>query len=200
MQPNNTGMIDNDGSIQNLAVGQPDMPQNNEVNYNGLPGGQNIEKKKTNMGLIIGCLLTGCVVVIVIIALIVLLMNTIGGNSAVVGDWACTRYLYSINELSDSPTVMMKLKSDGTYMYGEYGNIEENHFAGTYEARAVEKEGEYYELSFGPTQEFVLNGEQQSTAGRQMSDMEIGITVGGNGREATLIDEASYTTFYCKAE
>jgi hypothetical protein len=96
---------------------------------------------------------------------------------------------------------------DGTYIYGEYGDLENNHFAGTYEVKNTDKNNvneagasEYYKLSFGPTQEYVVDGERQSTVGRQMSDMEIGIITNGNAREATLINEASYATFYCKAE
>lgn len=157
-----------------------------------------------NIWIVLGSVLGGLVLIAVIVASIIPLLNTSGDN-LFVGNWGCTRYMYSSNDFRSSPTTMMQLKNDGTFVYGQYGDLENNHFAGTYTATPSNKTDvasgyRYYNLTFGSTTEFVQNGNAQSTEGRRMDNMEIGIIEYKDSKEATLISESSYTTYYCKSE
>ena len=187
-----------------LETNLVDQPVSSEpvVTQSPQPQTAKSDSKKRNW-IIIGSVFGGIALVLLVVLLAVRFLSP--DSSLVVGDWACHKFMYGSSELSGEPTVMLQLKTDGTFVYGQYNDLANNHFAGTYTAAPSNKIRtdlgyEYYNLTFGPTTEYVLDGEKQSTDGRQMSNMEIGIISNGTVKEASLILESSYATYFCETE
>ena len=138
----------------------------------------------------------------VIVALLLLLPRVSDGS--VVGRWACYEYGWYSDQLDDEPINELILNADGSFVYGPYGDTKNNHYAGDYVASRENKEAsdgyEYYIVEFGPTKEYILEGEVQDTTGRQMGVLEMGIKNGEKGREASVVFEHNYNTYYCLAE
>ena len=96
----------------------------------------------------------------------------------------------------------IKLNKDMTFEYGLYGDLEDNHFSGTYTYEDEHKknnsgEYSYYMVSFD-TEEGVVEGKKQTIdTSNSLSDMEIGIAEGDDGKEAITIFTSSGNMYYC---
>ena len=156
------------------------------------------EAKKKNTGLIIA-IVVGSLLVIGVIAYIV---EKILFPSVVVGDWACTKY----SNVSGTPSVEVILNKDGSYMYGEYGDIKNNHFSGkTYEATKLEKGIDLggavdYMIKFGPVTEYVSDGVKGDPSEHEVDDLEMIITEQSGKRQATAMHIHTYNTYSCEAK
>ncbi len=118
-------------------------------------------------------------------------------SSIVAGTWDCYNY-EGAPVTEDGFEATLKLTRGGSYVFGEYGNEDVNHYKGTYEALDLKKQNasgdfNYYSLDF-TTDEFVLDGEESST---QLSDAEVGITEKNDSREMILAFESSGNLYYC---
>ena len=187
----NNMMPSNAPPVSNANVQQVD-PLQQPTNVQGPKVATKKKNKRTwiIVGVIVGIVLLGLAIAAVAAELL-----TSTSKSPVVGDWACTRYLWTTNELRDTPSVMLKLKGDGTFVYGQYGDLEKNHYAGKYTAEfSNEKEKEnlgsqYYYLTFNPITEYVMEGTKGDPSGVELDTMEMGIVDYGSYKEATLISE-----------
>lgn len=122
-------------------------------------------------------------------------------NSIVAGTWDCYTFDGRGANKADGYESTMKLTRFGDFVYGEYGNEDVNHYKGTYEATDLKKTNgngsyKYYSLDFTST-EFSLDGVKKSGADASLSDAEIGITDGADGRELIMAFESTGNMYYC---
>lgn len=122
-------------------------------------------------------------------------------KNVVAGDWNCVNGATGTNDPTKFYTTI-KLNKDMTFEYGLYGDLEDNHFSGTYTYEDEHKknnsgEYSYYMVSFD-TEEGVIKGEEQTIdTSNSLSDMEIGIAEGDDGKEAITIFTSSGNMYYC---
>ena len=125
-------------------------------------------------------------------------------DSYVVGTWNCAKGTGSSNDRSNFSTTL-KLKEDGTFTYGQYGDLKNNHYSGTYTAEDEDKHTadgsyDYYMIDFD-TDEMVTDGEKEEDLnGRGLSQMEMGITKTSDGKQAITMFTSTYNMYYCYAE
>lgn len=126
---------------------------------------------------------------------------TVNVKNVVAGDWNCVKGAMGTND----PTkfyATIKLNKDMTFEYGLYDDLEDNHYSGTYTYEDEHKknnsgEYSYYMVSFD-TEEGVIEGEEQIIdTSNGLSDMEIGIAEGDDGKEAITIFTSSGNMYYC---
>lgn len=122
-------------------------------------------------------------------------------KNVVAGDWNCVNGATGTNDPTKFYTTI-KLNKDMTFKYGPYGDLEDNHFSGTYTYEDEHKEnnsGEYsYYIVFFDTEEGVVEGKKQTIdTSNSLSDMEIGIAEGDDGKEAITIFTSSGNMYYC---
>jgi len=122
-------------------------------------------------------------------------------NSIVAGTWDCYTFDGRGANKADGYESTMKLTRFGDFVYGEYGNEDVNHYKGTYEATDLKKTNgngsyKYYSLDFTST-EFSMDGVKKTGADASLSDAEIGITDGVDGRELIMAFESTGNMYYC---
>lgn len=161
------------------------------------------KKSKKSKVIIIFCVI--CLVTVGLVIALVVLLPKILNDNLVVGEWACYKYNWSNGEITDKPINKLILDANGSFEYGPYDDMLNNHFAGdSYEydkKNDISADGYvHYMIEFGPTTEYVLNGVRQDITGRQMSDLEMAIGMEGGKREAMVIFEDSYLMYRCIAE
>lgn len=200
-------MVQNEVPINGAVesdITKNDVVRNDTVNTEEMMSQPSeIEKKNNNLGKKLALILTLSLLVVGVVVAAFLLWPKMNDGS-VVGKWACYKLSWSSNQLSDEPVNELVLNVDGSFVYGPYGDTKNNHFAGNYTVSKEDKEAsngyEYYEVEFGPTKEYYLDGVAQDTTGRQMGSMEMGVKNGIQGREATVIFEHNYNMYSCLAE
>ena len=101
-------------------------------------------------------------------------------NSYVTGTWNCAKGTGSSNDRSNFSTTL-KLKEDGTFTYGQYGDLKNNHYSGTYTAEDEDKH-------------------TADLNGRGLSQMEMGITKTSDGKQAITMFTSTYNMYYCYAD
>lgn len=122
-------------------------------------------------------------------------------KNVVAGTWNCVNGAIGTNDPTKFYTTI-KLNKDMTFEYGLYGSLMNNHFSGTYTYEDEHKKNNsgdfsYYMVSFD-TEEVYVDGEEkdiETTGG--LSDMEIGITTGEDGKEAITMFTSSNNMYYC---
>lgn len=118
-------------------------------------------------------------------------------GSYVVGKWDCKNFNGNVSKMEASEyNTSIVLNEDGTFQYGEYGDLSNNSFRGNYTSEKEEKDNptyNYYALKFSNVSQ-KINGEETETQGLQ--PLEMGITKTNNGREA--VASFSYgNMYYC---
>lgn len=68
----------------------------------------------------------GFVVVVVVLAIV---LPKIFVNNPIAGEWDCHKFSWS-GDATDEPVNKLILNTDGSFMYGSYGDLNNNHFAG----------------------------------------------------------------------
>jgi len=117
----------------------------------------------------------------------------------VAGTWHCAKGTGSASD-RENFTTTLKLNKDMTFTYGQYGDLSNNHYAGTYTFKDEDKHTQdnsysYYMVDFD-TDEMVEDGEEKDP-GKGISQMEMGITKTSKGKEAITIFTSSYNMYYC---
>lgn len=118
-------------------------------------------------------------------------------QNPIAGKYDCT----GVDSNTDEYIVSLYLENDGTFTYGHYDKLENNHAKGTYTYEDEKKENysgdySYYMVSFnGDKKDFIIDG--KSSEKDFNSKMEIGITKNKNKKEAVIIFLNSYNMYYC---
>ena len=208
---NPDGTVEPQGNIENQVMSNatPTPLQQEQTNVVIEPqmqtlqadGGEERNKKnKKKIAIFVG-LGVGIVAILVVLAVA---LPKIFANNPIAGEWDCHKFSWS-GDATDEPVNKLILNTDGSFMYGSYGDLNNNHFAGrTYEYKEKKKDDASgfvsYTVEFGPTTEFVTNGIKQDTTGRQMSNMEIAVGVENGKKEAFVMLEDSYSMYLCTTE
>ena len=121
-------------------------------------------------------------------------------ENPVSGTWNCASGTGSANDRNNFKTTL-ELKPDMTFRYGQYGDLSNNHYGGTYTYKDEDKQTadgsyKYYMLSFD-TDEYILNGIDTDTSKVNLTDMEMGITETSSGKQAITIFVSTYNMYYC---
>lgn len=117
------------------------------------------------------------------------------------GDWACQKY--STLSSGNNPTTRLILEKDGSFTYGQFNDIINNHYAGTYLPTSLNKKSQngevYYQIEFSPTTEFVKDGVAQDTTDRKMDTIEFAVADKNGSKEATMMFVNIGDIYYCTA-
>ena len=121
-------------------------------------------------------------------------------DNPVSGTWNCASGTGSTNDRNNFKTTL-ELKPDMTFRYGQYGDLSNNHYGGTYTYKDEDKQTadgsyKYYMLSFD-ADEYVLDGVDADTSKVSLTDMEMGITETSSGKQAITIFVSTYNMYYC---
>lgn len=191
----------------------------------GVPGGQ---PKKSNTGLIVG-IVVGCIVLFFVLPIVFFVvfamsvMNVVDNalesdefqdaisgiydeldrttsDNYVAGTWNCAPGTGSTDD-HDNFTTTLELNDDMTFRYGQYGDLRNNHYGGSYTFEDENKKNpsgdySYYMVTFD-TDEFVMDGEDQDTSEVNLSKMEMGITRTSEGKSAIMMFVSTYNMYYC---
>ncbi len=146
----------------------------------------------------------GGVGLIAIIAIVTTIFLLSSSPKDYVGTWACSKF-NSYTDFSEvSPSVRLTLKKDNSFVYGQYADTANNHYAGTYKAKKLEKSNpendKAYLITFDPTKEYIEDGEKQDTSGRQMDSLEMDISVKNGEKEALIMFEHLGSIYNCTLE
>lgn len=130
-------------------------------------------------------------------------INQINTESYVQGNWNCKSFDGS-GEGSEY-IVSMKLNKNGHYVYGKYGDLENNSARGTYEVENLKKKnhsGDYkYYLLKLKVEDYYEDGNHIAYGDEgKISKFEIGITETNNQKHGILIGYNSYNMYYCYNE
>ena len=154
-------------------------------------------QKKKKFGLMIAVILVG---IIVVIALLATLPSRAprdadegateaaavpAGKSYIAGMWNCAKGSGDIDNRNNREFfTAFELNDDGTFRYGKYGDLDNNHYAGTYTYIDEGRTGmggdyRYYDVKF-KTSEFVVDGTEQMDY-VEKSELEMGVAEKGEG-------------------
>ena len=107
-------------------------------------------------------------------------------------------------DLPNKPSTELILNKDGSFTYGFYGQLEDNHVKGnSYSVTSEDKassEGfdNFYIVKFGTITERVIAGKNKDTAETDpITEMEMGIKEENGKREAVIFFTNSYDMYYC---
>lgn len=137
-----------------------------------------------------------------IITVIMSLIYLFDSSSLIEGTWNCYNYGSSNGDYK----ITLKLNADDSFIYGDYGDLSNNHMGGTYTYK-VEKEKtgkdikgyKYFILKLnGSNDDYIVDGLSMNKT--LSSEFEIAIKKSFGSREAFLINKGSYNTYYCEAK
>ena len=122
-------------------------------------------------------------------------------ENVVAGKWNCVNGATGTNDPTKFYTSLM-LEEDMTFTYGLYGDLMSNNFTGTYTFEDEHKQnnsGEYnyYMVKFNTKSGYVDGKKVDLETNGGLSDMEIGIAEGDDGKEAITIFTSSGNMYYC---
>ncbi len=184
MQCPNCGTI----IINSNFCGKCGTPVTNQV-YNQPVSNQPISNQtnKKTLPFIIG----GAVIILIII-LIVLFG---GKKDKYIGSWDCKGYTAS-SGVSNSYLVSMEINSNGKYKFGQYNDLANNRFSGTYTAKyESDKKKQYnkdfYLLDFN-IDEYIVNGKNQNQTSKMEFEMEF-----IKDDEFLMVNAYSLAMYYC---
>lgn len=188
--------------------------------------GTETPKKKSNTGVIIAIVLAVIFVVIVLpcifIGMIIFgifrVVDSAGPEiidqiekeieqteleNYVAGTWNCASGTGSENDRDNFKTTI-ELNADMTFRYGPYGDLDKNHYSGTYTVEDEDKSTpdgsyDYYMIKFD-SKEFMVDGAAGPESNSKLSQMEMGITKTEKGKQAITIFTSSYNMYYCYNE
>lgn len=133
------------------------------------------------------------------------LYNSLDYNSSdnyVAGNYNCKSF--GGTGESDDYTVTFKLNKDYTFIWGEYNNIEDNHYSGTYTFEDEEKtnnSGDYrYFMITLNVDEFIYDGEKQDIPSNASLKEEFGITGVNTKKQGIIMNTGTYNMYSCYEE
>ena len=143
----------------------------------------------------------GLAIILIIVVTVLLLSSS---PKDYVGSWACKRFNSYTDYSEIEPSVRFILNKDDSFTYGQYTDTANNHYAGTYKAKKLEKSDskndKAYLITFGPTKEYIEDGEKKDTSGRQMDSLEMDISVNNGSKEALVMFENLGNIYNCTLE
>lgn len=125
-------------------------------------------------------------------------------DNYVAGTWNCSKFdgTGTVGEY----TVTMKLNKDNSFVFGEYGDLTNNHAGGTYTFEDETEKNEtvtngykYFIINLnGNEEDYIIDGVLQNRifAGK----FEMGITSLNTKKEAILMNYYTYQMYYCYAQ
>ncbi len=145
--------------------------------------------------------LVAIIVVLVVVVAVLLFPKTKEEYNPIAGEYDCT----SLEGASSEYLVSIYLYKDGTFLYGPYGDLDNNHAKGNYTYEHEEdKDGKvegytYYMVSFkGDAKDFISEGK---SIGRDFeSEMEFGLTEENGKRQGVVMFLSTYNMYYCYAK
>lgn len=183
--------IQTNNSISNVESNSSINNTPNAINNN-----VNNSPKKTKKWLIVG--IAGGISVVILIILIVFLG---GFGNPVSGTYDCKEMNYFSGSLSDNYSVTIELNNNKSFTYGPYNDLKNNRISGSYEYKIKEKENdnnvkESYTVTIsGNKNAYVINGESHDA--EFTAEIEFGFVKTSGKKEATVILDNSYDTYYC---
>ena len=133
---NPDGTVEPQGNIENQVMSNatPTPLQQEQTNAVIEPqmqtlqadGGEKRNKKnKKKIAIFVGL---GVGIVAILVVLAVALPKILSGNP-IAGEWDCYKLSWS-GDMTDEPVNKLILNANGSFIYGSYDNITNNHFAG----------------------------------------------------------------------
>lgn len=125
-------------------------------------------------------------------------------DNYVAGTWNCSNFDGAGAE--DDYSVTMKLNKDNTFVFGEYGDLSNNHAGGKYTFEDEKEKNEntsngykYFILNMnGNSSDYVVDGVDQNRSFD--AKFEIGITSVNTKKQAVLMNYYTYQMYYCYLE
>lgn len=114
----------------------------------------------------------------------------------VAGKYDCT----GVNDKKNTYLVTLELNEDNTFLYGPYGNLDNNYAKGTYTFEKEEKknsgEYKYYMISLaGDKENFIMDGKPNDYDFN--SKLEFGLTTNNGKKEGVIIFTNTYNMYFC---
>lgn len=124
-------------------------------------------------------------------------MDYVSSENYVAGKYDCT----GVDSNTDKYLITLHLNNDGTFLYGPYGNMDNNYAKGTYTFEDENKTNgngsyRYFMVTFtGPKEDFIQNG--VASDHDFQSEMEIGLTSENGKKQGVIMFTNSYNMYYC---
>ncbi|MDO4753310.1 MAG: hypothetical protein Q4A36_03725 [Candidatus Saccharibacteria bacterium] len=135
--------------------------------------------------------------IIVTIAIVVVQKN----SNQISGKWACAKYSQD-TDTKDEISTYLVLDADGTYTFGDYNNLNDNHYAGKYSYSDDKDKTDstsgisYYNVSFDTIDEFVIEGKPRTSSENMLKKAEIGIRQ--DKTQLVLVFISTNITYLCE--
>lgn len=125
-------------------------------------------------------------------------------DNYITGTWNCSKFDGSGADKDYSVT--MKLNSDKSFVFGQYGDLSNNHAGGTYTFEDEKTKNEntsngykYFLIDMtGNSDDYIVDGVKQDRSFN--AKFEIGITSVNTKKEAILMNYYTYQMYYCYLE
>lgn len=125
-------------------------------------------------------------------------------DNYVVGTWNCSNF--DGTATVGDYTITMKLNKDNSFVFGEYGDLDNNHAGGTYtyedekeKNETVTNEYKYYTINItGKEGDYIIDGVQQDRIFE--GKFEMGITSVNTQKQAILMNYYTYQMYACYLE
>ena len=153
-------------------------------------------KNSKRKAIIIGGIIGISLIIIAVITIIIIQKN----SNEVSGRWACAKYSDETDAKEEVSTSLV-LNADGTYQFGDYNDLNNNHYAGKYSYTREDKpnatEGiNYYTISFDSIDEFVIEGKTRTTSENMLDKAEFDIN--SDKTQAILMFTSAYVAYFCE--
>lgn len=125
-------------------------------------------------------------------------------DNYVAGTWNCSKF--DGTGVVGDYTITMKLNKDNSFVFGEYGDLENNHAGGTYTYEDEKEKNEtvtngykYYTINItGKEGDYIIDGVQQDRIFE--GKFEMGITSVNAQKQAILMNYYTYQMYACYLE
>lgn len=126
-------------------------------------------------------------------------------SNYVAGTWNCSKF-DGTSSVGEAYTVTMKLNKDNSFVFGEYGDLSNNHAGGTYTFEDEKDKNEstnngykYFIINMsGDSNDYLIDGVSQNRAFD--AKFEIGITSVDSKKQAILMNYYTYQMYSCYLE